>query len=37
MRQKSLFMVIERFRDCDPVPVDRRVRDDGIRFPEGLK
>jgi hypothetical protein len=31
-----LFMVIERFRDCDPIPVYMRVRDDGIIFPEGL-
>jgi hypothetical protein len=32
-----LFMVIERFRDRDPIPVYRRVRDAGIKFPEGLK
>ena len=32
-----LFMVIERFRDRDPIPVYRRVRDTGIKFPEGLK
>ena len=32
-----LFMVIERFRDRDPVPVYRRVRDSGIKIPEGLK
>ena len=31
-----LFMVIERFRDCDPTPVYRRLRDQGIKFPEGL-
>ena len=31
-----LFMVIERFRDRDPIPVYRRVRDNGIKFPEGL-
>ncbi|MGC2778963.1 MAG: DUF3303 domain-containing protein [Bradyrhizobium sp.] len=31
-----LFMVIERFKDRDPVPVYRRVRDAGITFPEGL-
>ena len=31
-----LFMVIERFRDRDPIPVYRRVRDPGIKFPEGL-
>ena len=32
-----LFMVIERFRDRDPIPVYRRVRDPGIKFPDGLK
>ena len=32
-----LFMVIERFRDRDPIPVYRRLRDSGIKFPEGLK
>ena len=32
-----LFMVIERFRDRDPIPVYRRVRDAGIKFPDGLK
>ena len=32
-----LFMVIERFGDRDPIPVYRRVRDSGIKFPEGLK
>ena len=31
-----LFMVIERFKDRDPIPVYRRVRDPGIKFPEGL-
>jgi len=31
-----LFMVIERFRNQDPIPVYRRVRDPGIKFPEGL-
>ena len=31
-----LFMVIERFRDRNPIPVYRRVRDPGIKFPEGL-
>src|SRR5437762_1641963 len=29
-------MVIERFKDQDPIPVYRRVRDPGIKFPEGL-
>ena len=32
-----LFMVIERFKNQDPIPVYRRVRDPGIAFPEGLK
>jgi len=31
-----LFMVIERFRDGDPTPAYRRLRDQGIKFPEGL-
>ena len=31
-----LFMVIERFKNQDPIPVYRRVRDPGIKFPEGL-
>jgi hypothetical protein len=32
-----LFMVIERFKDRDPIPVYRRVRDPGIIFPDGLR
>ena len=32
-----LFMVIERFKDRDPIPVFKHVRDHGIKFPEGLK
>ena len=32
-----LFMVIERFRDDDMVPVYQRVRDAGRMLPEGLK
>jgi hypothetical protein len=32
-----LFMVIERFENRDPIPVYKRVRDAGIKFPEGLK
>jgi hypothetical protein len=32
-----LFMVIERFRDHDMVPIYRRVRDEGRLLPEGLK
>jgi hypothetical protein len=31
-----LFMVIERLKDRDAVPVYRRVRDEGRQFPEGL-
>jgi hypothetical protein len=32
-----LFMVIERFRDNDMVPVYRRLRDGGRSLPEGLE
>jgi hypothetical protein len=32
-----LFMVIERFRDNDMVPVYQRLRDKGRSMPEGLK
>jgi uncharacterized protein DUF3303 len=32
-----LFMIIERFRDADPVPVYRRFRDRGRMGPDGLK
>ena len=32
-----LFMVIERFRDDDMVPVYRKLRDDGRLMPEGLR
>ncbi|MFI4930105.1 MAG: DUF3303 domain-containing protein [Burkholderiales bacterium] len=32
-----LFMVIERFRDHDMVPVYERVRDGGRMLPEGLR
>ncbi|WP_374304186.1 DUF3303 domain-containing protein [Ferrovibrio sp.] len=32
-----LFMVIERFKDRDAVPVYQRVRDQGRAFPDGLK
>lgn len=31
-----LYMVIEEFRDGDPVPVYRRFRDHGRQQPEGL-
>jgi hypothetical protein len=33
---KNLYMVIERFRDGDAVPVYRRFRDHGRIAPEGL-
>lgn len=32
-----LFMVIERFRDNDMLPVYQRVRDSGRALPEGLR
>jgi hypothetical protein len=32
-----LFMVIERFRDDDMLPVYKRVRDEGRQLPEGLR
>jgi hypothetical protein len=32
-----LFMVIERFRDDDMVPIYRRLRDSGRMLPDGLK
>jgi hypothetical protein len=32
-----LFMVIERFRDNDMVPIYRRVREGGRGLPEGLE
>jgi hypothetical protein len=32
-----LFMVIERFRDNDMVPIYRRVRDGSRMLPDGLK
>ena len=32
-----LFMVIERFKDDDMLPVYRRVRDEGRSLPEGLR
>ena len=31
-----LFMIIERFKDQDPLPVYRRVRREGRGLPEGL-
>jgi hypothetical protein len=32
-----LFMVIERFKDADPKPVYRHLRDQGRGLPDGLK
>jgi hypothetical protein len=32
-----LFMVIERFRNRDPKPIYRRLRDQGREMPDGLK
>ena len=32
-----LFMIIERFKDQDPLPIYRRVRDSGRMLPDGLK
>jgi len=32
-----LFMIIERFRDNDILPVYKRLRDEGRSLPEGLK
>jgi hypothetical protein len=32
-----LFMVIERFRDNDMVPIYKRLRDEGRKFPAALK
>ncbi len=32
-----LFMVIERFKDNDMLPIYRRVRDEGRLIPEGLR
>jgi hypothetical protein len=31
-----LFMIVERFKDRDPVPVYKRVRDGGRKLPDGL-
>jgi len=34
---RMLYMIIEHFRDGDPVPVYRRFRDHGRLAPEGLR
>ena len=31
-----LFMIVERFKDRDPLPIYRRVRDAGRQLPPGL-
>ena len=31
-----LYMIIEDFHNCDPVPVYRRLRDKGRQMPDGL-
>ena len=31
-----LFMIIERFKDCDPKPIYRHLRDKGRGLPDGL-
>ena len=37
LAEVSLYMVVERFRNQDPVPVYRRFRDRGRLAPEGLR
>jgi uncharacterized protein DUF3303 len=32
-----LFMIIERFKDNDMLPIYKRVRDEGRMFPAGLR
>ena len=32
-----LFMIIERFKDNDMLPIYKRLRDEGRLFPDGLK
>jgi hypothetical protein len=32
-----LFMIVERFKDQDAIPVYRRLRDKGRRLPDGLE
>ena len=32
-----LFMIVERFKNADPLPVYRRFRDDGRLAPDGLQ
>ena len=35
--QTMLFMIIERFKDNDMLPIYKRVRDEGRMIPDGLK
>ena len=37
MGVKMLFMVIERFRDDDMVPIYHRLRESGLSLPDGLE
>jgi uncharacterized protein DUF3303 len=37
LEERMLYMVVERFRGGDPVPVYRRLRDQGRLAPEGLR
>ena len=32
-----LFMIIERFKDCDPAPIYARLREEGRAMPDGLR
>jgi Protein of unknown function (DUF3303) len=32
-----LFMIIERFKDNDMLPIYKRIKEEGRMFPEGLK
>jgi hypothetical protein len=34
---RMLFMVVERFKDRNPVPIYQRVREQGRSLPEGLR
>jgi hypothetical protein len=37
MEENVLFMVIERFRDNDMLPIYQRLQESGRQLPEGLK
>jgi len=34
---RMLYMIIEHFRDGDPLPIYRRLRDEGRLVPQGLR